>query len=67
MDPYAWAKEKSVPVIESQETATQQPAVVQPAQQQASVPQQTSQHPGWLWDAEQNQWIPDPDYVNNNQ
>ena len=67
VDPYAWAKEKSVPVIESQETATQQPAVVQPAQQQASVPQQTSQHPGWLWDAEQNQWIPDPDYVNNNQ
>ena len=67
VDPYAWAKEKAVPVIESQETATQQPAVVQPAQQQVVAAQQTSQHPGWLWDAEQNQWIPDPDYVNNNQ
>jgi nitrogen fixation-related uncharacterized protein len=66
-DPYAWAKAKPVPSIVQPETANQQQAVVQPAQQEAAVPQQTSQHPGWLWNAEQNQWVPDPDYVNKNQ
>jgi hypothetical protein len=65
-DPYAWAKAKTVTTIESQNQITQQ-AVAQPVQQQAVVAQQTSQHPGWLWNAEQNQWVPDPDYVNNNQ
>ena len=63
----AWAKAKPVPSIVQPETVNQQQAVVQPAQQEAAVPQQTSQHPGWLWNAEQNQWVPDPDYVNNNQ
>ena len=66
-DPYAWAKAKPVPSIVQPETVNQQQAVVQPAQQEAAVPQQTSQHPGWLWNAEQNQWVPDPDYVNKNQ
>jgi nitrogen fixation-related uncharacterized protein len=66
-DPYAWAKSKSVPVIESQQSSIPQQNPAQPAQQQVVVAQQTSQHPGWLWDAEQNQWVPDPDYVNNNQ
>ena len=66
-DPYAWAKSKTVPVIESQQSSIPQQNPAQPAQQQVVVAQQTSQHPGWLWDAEQNQWVPDPDYVNNNQ
>ena len=66
-DPYAWAKAKPVPSIVQPETANQQQAVVQPTQQEAAVPQQTSQHPGWLWNAEQNQWVPDPDYVKKNQ
>jgi hypothetical protein len=66
-DPYAWAKSKAVPVIESQQSSIPQQNPAQPAQQQVAVAQQTSQHPGWLWDAEQNQWVPDPDYVNNNQ
>ena len=66
-DPYAWAKEKVVPDIVQPETVNQQQAVSQPVQQQAAAPQQTSQHPGWLWNAEQNQWVPDPDYVNKNQ
>ena len=66
-DPYAWAKAKAVPTIESQPNQITPQATAQPAQQQVVVAQQTSQHPGWLWNAEQNQWVPDPDYVNNNQ
>ena len=57
-DPYAWAKAKQVPTI------TQQ-VVQEPVQQQ--VVQETSQHPGWLWDAQTNQWVPDPNYVHNKQ
>ena len=66
-DPYAWAKSKTVPSIESPQNSIPQQVTAQPVQQQAVVAQQTSQHPGWLWNAEQNQWVPDPDYVNNNQ
>ena len=43
----------------------QQQVQQQPVQQQ--VQQTTSQHPGWIWDAERNQWVPDPNYVNNGQ
>lgn len=50
-DPYAWAK-KSAPEIPAQQTAVASPAAAA-----------SSQHPGWLWDAETNQWVPDPDYV----
>ena len=57
-DPYAWAKAKQVPNIS-------QRVVQEPVQQQ--VVQQTSQHPGWLWDAQTNQWVPDPNYVHNKQ
>jgi len=57
-DPYAWAKAKQVPNISQQ-------VVQEPVQQQ--VVQQTSQHPGWLWDAQTNQWVPDPNYVHNKQ
>ena len=49
-DPYAWAKAKLAPEIPVRE-AVQQVATVE-----------VSQHPGWLWDAESNQWVPDPNY-----
>ncbi|MDP6870315.1 MAG: right-handed parallel beta-helix repeat-containing protein [Candidatus Poseidoniaceae archaeon] len=47
-DPYAWAKARA---------AEQAVAAVQ-----APVPVEQSQHPGWIWDAQSNQWIPDPNY-----
>ena len=66
-DPYAWAKNKSVPEIPATAQVVQQmqPVVQQPVQQVQQVVQQTtsSQHPGWLWDEEANQWVPDPNYV----
>ena len=49
-DPYAWAK-KAAPEIPAEQAA------------QAAAPAASSQHPGWLWDAATNQWVPDPDYV----
>ena len=76
-DPYAWAKAKEVPNIPANqpqqttgqttfwESPAQQQIQQQPVQQQ--VQQTTSQHPGWIWDAERNQWVPDPNYVNNGQ
>ena len=52
-DPYAWGRKETPQIPE------QQPAAVpiQPAQTQSSA-----QHPGWLWDQETNQWVPDPNY-----
>ena len=69
-DPYAWAKQKAVPNIPQEQVqqtvvSPQSTAAVQQVVTQQVVPQQTSQHPGWLWDAEQNQWVPDPNYVHN--
>ena len=58
-DPYAWAK-KSTPEIPAQQTTAAQPAA-----QAAAAP--ASQHPGWLWDAAANQWVPDPNYTPPNQ
>ena len=52
-DPYAWGKKEVVQIPEQQPA----PAQTQPAQQQSSA-----QHPGWLWDQETNQWVPDPNY-----
>jgi hypothetical protein len=52
-DPYAWAK-KSTPEIPAQQAAAAPAAAPAPA---------ASQHPGWLWDAEANQWVPDPNYT----
>ncbi|HIF46696.1 MAG TPA: right-handed parallel beta-helix repeat-containing protein [Candidatus Poseidoniales archaeon] len=46
-DPYAWAKQRAA------EQAAAAPAP-QPAAQ--------SQNPGWLWDAQSNQWVADPNY-----
>ena len=76
-DPYAWAKAKEVPNIpanqpqqtQEQTTFWESPAEQQVQQQpvQQQVQQTTSQHPGWIWDAERNQWVPDPNYVNNGQ
>ena len=54
VDPYAWGK-KDVVAIPQQPVA---PAAVQ----QPAAPQQSAQHPGWMWDQETNQWVPDPNY-----
>ncbi len=57
-DPYAWAKAKQTPAIPEQTAA---PVAQVAAPQQEAAPA-TSQHPGWLWDATTNQWVPDPNY-----
>ena len=65
-DPYAWAKARQDPVeIPAQTVATVSPdAAVQAlgGTVQQAAPPQVSQHPGWLWDAESNNWVPDPNY-----
>jgi hypothetical protein len=65
-DPYAWAKAKQVPAVTPQPAAqvVAQPTIVQQAPVQETS-QQASQHPGWLWDSQTNQWVPDPNYVHN--
>ena len=55
-DPYAWAKKKQYDEVQIPTQTEQQPTVTQ------DVQQQTSQHPGWIWDAANNQWVPDPNY-----
>jgi len=57
-DPYAWAKAKQTPAIPEQTAA---PVAQAAAPQQEAAPA-ASQHPGWLWDATTNQWVPDPNY-----
>ena len=52
-DPYAWGRKEAV------QSPEQQPATV-PIQ--SAQPQSSAQHPGWLWDQETNQWVPDPNY-----
>ena len=52
-DPYAWGRKEAAQIPE------QQPATV-PIQ--SAQPQSSAQHPGWLWDQETNQWVPDPNY-----
>ncbi len=27
------------------------------------IGESSSEHPGWLWDSQKQEWIPDPDYV----
>ncbi len=58
-DPYAWAKAKQTPTLPEQHAAA--PAQATPSVAEAAAPA-ASQHPGWLWDAESNQWVPDPNY-----
>lgn len=54
-DPYAWAKER----------AAEQAAAAggQLAAAPAPVPAAQPQHPGWIWDAQTNQWVADPNYT----
>ena len=53
VDPYAWGRK------EVNATPQQQVAAVEP---QPAAPQASAQHPGWMWDQESNQWVPDPNY-----
>ena len=59
VDPYAWGKKEVVAI--PQEAATVAPETATVAQQPAA-PQASAQHPGWMWDQETNQWVPDPNY-----
>lgn len=52
-DPYAWAKVRA---------AEQAAAAGQLAAAPAPVPAAQPQHPGWIWDAQTNQWVADPNY-----
>jgi hypothetical protein len=52
-DPYAWAKAR----------AAEQAAAGQLAAAPAPVPVAQPQHPGWIWDAQTNQWVADPNYT----
>ena len=51
-DPYAWAKAR----------AAEQAAAGELAPAPAPVPAAQPQHPGWIWDAQSNQWVADPNY-----
>ena len=53
-DPYAWAKARAA------EQAIASAGELTPAP--APVPAAQPQHPGWLWDAQSNQWVADPNY-----
>jgi hypothetical protein len=53
-DPYAWAKQRA---------AEQAAAAGQLAAAPAPVPAAQPQHPGWIWDAQTNQWVADPNYT----
>ena len=57
-DPYAWGRKDvaEIPAAQQPQQVVQQPEV-QPEAAQASA-----QHPGWMWDQESNQWVPDPNY-----
>jgi hypothetical protein len=50
-DPYAWAKVRAAEQAASNLTAAPAP-----------VPAAQPQHPGWIWDAQSNQWVADPNY-----
>ncbi len=50
-DPYAWAKARAV-----------EKAAGELAPAPAPVPAAQPQHPGWIWDAQSNQWVADPNY-----
>ena len=52
-DPYAWAKARA-----AEQAATAGELAPAPA----PVPAAQPQHPGWIWDAQSNQWVADPNY-----
>ena len=47
-DPYAWAKEEDDPQDDSEP-------------QSESRLQKHDDHPGWLWNPDNQEWVPDPD------
>jgi hypothetical protein len=51
-DPYAWGRQEQQETVDAATAAT--PAAAAPA----AVPQ--AAYPGWKWDAENNEWVPDP-------
>ena len=53
-DPYAWAKARAAEQAAGQLTPAPAP-----------VPAAQPQHPGWIWDANSNQWVQDPNYQPN--
>ena len=57
-DPYAWGRKDAVELPAAQQP---QEVVIQPTAQ-AETPAASGQHPGWLWDQESNQWVPDPNF-----
>ena len=57
-DPYAWAKARAA------EQAAATAGELTPAP--APVPAAQPQHPGWIWDAQSNQWVADPNYRPHN-
>ena len=59
-DPYAWAKARKELVSIPPAQVPTTPAVVQ---QQVSATPHVAQHPGWIWDADSNNWVPDPNYI----
>ena len=54
-DPYAWAKARA-----AEQAAAASAGELTPAP--APVPAAQPQHPGWIWDAQSNQWVADPNY-----
>ena len=63
-DPYAWAKARQEPVgIPATQQAVTTPVAAQPVAASAAPAPEASQHPGWLWDSESNNWVPDPNYA----
>jgi len=64
-DPYAWGRKEVVELPADQQQQPQQVGMQQPGQPEA--PQASGQHPGWLWDQDSNQWVPDPNYQSPSQ
>ncbi len=62
VDPYAWTKNRQDPVALPSSQVAMTPV---PAQSQVAAAPQAAQHPGWIWDAESNNWVPDPNYTPN--
>ena len=69
VDPYAWTKSRQDPVALPSSHVAMTPVAPQsqvaPAVPVADSAQAAAQHPGWIWDAESNNWVPDPNYTPN--
>ena len=62
-DPYAWAKARQEPVSIPAATVATTPVAAQTVAAAQPAAPQASQHPGWIWDSESNNWVPDPNYT----